>query len=47
MTIHIMDTARHGECAEMTIEFHPEIECGVVKTPDDTMTIDLQARTVS
>jgi hypothetical protein len=31
----------------MTIEFHPESDGGVVKTPNDTVTINLQARTVS
>ena len=31
----------------MTIEFHPESDGGVVKTPDDTVTINLLARTVS
>jgi Calcineurin-like phosphoesterase len=31
----------------MTIEFHPESDGGVVKTPDDTVTINLQTRTVS
>jgi hypothetical protein len=31
----------------MTIEFHPESDGGTVKTPDDTVTIDLLARTVS
>ena len=31
----------------MTIEFHPEGDGGGVKTPDETVTIDLQARTMS
>jgi hypothetical protein len=31
----------------MTIEFHPQSDGGTTKTPDDTVTIDLAARTVS
>jgi hypothetical protein len=31
----------------MTIEFHPESDGGVTKTPDDTVTIELQSRTLS
>jgi hypothetical protein len=31
----------------MTIEFHPESDGGTTKTPDDKVTIDLAARTVS
>jgi hypothetical protein len=31
----------------MTIEFHPESDGGTVKTPNDKVTIDLAARTVS
>ena len=31
----------------MTIEFHPEADGGVTKTPDDTVTIDLSTRVLS
>jgi hypothetical protein len=31
----------------MTIEFHPQSDGGVTKTPDDTVTIDLANRTIS
>jgi hypothetical protein len=31
----------------MTVEFHPESDGGVTKTPDDQVTIDLQTHTVS
>ncbi len=31
----------------MTIEFHPESDGGVTKTPDDTVTIHLQSRQLS
>jgi hypothetical protein len=30
-----------------TIEFHPESDGGTTKTPDDTVTINLAARTIS
>ena len=31
----------------LTIEFHPESDGGVTKTPDDTVTVNLQTRTIS
>jgi hypothetical protein len=31
----------------LTIEYHPESDGGVTKTPDDTVTVNLQTRTVS
>jgi hypothetical protein len=31
----------------LTIEFHPEADGGVTKTPDDTVTVELATRTVS
>jgi Calcineurin-like phosphoesterase/Iron/zinc purple acid phosphatase-like protein C len=31
----------------LTIEFHPESDGGVTKTPDDTVTVNLQSRTVT
>jgi hypothetical protein len=31
----------------LTIEFHPEADGGVTKTPDDTVTVDLATRTIS
>jgi hypothetical protein len=31
----------------MTIEFHPESDGGVTKTPDDDVTVTLATRTVS
>ena len=32
--------------ATMTIEFHPESDGGTVKTPDDSVTINLASRTI-
>jgi hypothetical protein len=31
----------------LTIEFHPESDGGVTKTPDDTVTVNLQTRTIT
>ena len=31
----------------LTIEFHPESDGGVTKTPDDTVTVNLQTRAIS
>ena len=31
----------------MTVEFHPQIDMGVVKTPDDMVKIDIATRTIS
>jgi hypothetical protein len=53
LTLESYDDTHYGymrvivNAQTMTIEFHPESDGGVVKTPDDTVTIDLQARTVS
>lgn len=53
LTLESYDDTHYGylrvkvNAQAMTIEFHPESDGGVVKTPDDTVTIDLQARTVS
>jgi hypothetical protein len=33
--------------ATLTIEFHPESDGGVTKTPDDTVTVNLQTRALS
>jgi hypothetical protein len=53
LTLESYDDTHYGylrvtvNAQTMTIEFHPESDGGVVKTPDDTVTINLQARTVS
>lgn len=53
LTLESYDDTHYGylrvtvNAQTMMIEFHPESDGGVVKTPDDTVTINLQARTVS
>jgi hypothetical protein len=53
LTLESYDDTHYGylrvtvNAKTMTTEFHPESDGGVVKTPDDVVTIDLQARTVS
>ena len=53
LTLESYDDTHYGylrvmvNAQTMTIEFHPESDGGVVKTPDDRVTIDLRTRTVS
>jgi Calcineurin-like phosphoesterase len=53
LTLESYDDTHYGylrvvvNAQTMTIEFHPESDGGTVKTPDDTVTINLQTRTVS
>lgn len=53
LTLESYDDTHYGylrvtvNATTMTIEFHPESDGGAVKTPDDTVTINLLARTVS
>ncbi|MGB8478418.1 MAG: metallophosphoesterase [Acidobacteriaceae bacterium] len=53
LTLESYDDTHYGylrvmvNAQTMTIEFHPESDGGVVKTPDDTVTINLRTRTVS
>ncbi|HTU50856.1 MAG TPA: metallophosphoesterase [Acidobacteriaceae bacterium] len=52
LTLESYDDTHYGylrvtvNAQTMTIEFHPESDGGGVKTPDDTVTINLQARIV-
>ncbi len=53
LTLESYDDSDYGylrivvNATTMTIEFHPESDGGTTKTPDDTVTINLAARTVS
>ena len=53
LTLESYDDAHYGymrivvNATTMTIEFHPEPDGGTMKTPDDHVTIDLAARTIS
>jgi Calcineurin-like phosphoesterase len=53
LTLESYDDTHYGylrvvvNAQTMTIEFHPESDGGTVKTPDDTVTINLQTRTIS
>ncbi|HUA99428.1 MAG TPA: metallophosphoesterase [Terracidiphilus sp.] len=53
LTLESYDDTDYGylrivvDATTMTIEFHPESDQGTTKTPDDTVTINLAARTAS
>jgi hypothetical protein len=53
LTLESYDATDYGylrivvDAAAMTIEFHPESDSGVTKTPDDDVTINLAAHTIS
>ncbi|HSY02955.1 MAG TPA: metallophosphoesterase [Acidobacteriaceae bacterium] len=53
LTLNSYDDTDYGylrvivNATTMTIEFHPEMDGGTTKTPDDVVTIDLQTYTVS
>jgi hypothetical protein len=53
LTLESYDDTDYGymrmvvNAATLTIEFHPESDGGVTKTPDDTVTVNLQTRALS
>jgi hypothetical protein len=53
LTLESYDDTDYGylrvvvDAEELTIEFHPEADGGVTKTPDDTVTVELATRTLS
>ena len=53
LTLESYDDTDYGylrvvaNASTLTIEFHPESDGGVTKTPDDTVTVNLQTRTIS
>ncbi len=53
LTLESYDDADYGylrvvvNALTLTIEFHPESDGGVTKTPDDTVTVNLQTRAIS
>ena len=53
LTLESYDDTDYGylrvvvNASTLTIEFHPESDGGVTKTPDDTVTVNLQTRAIS
>ncbi len=53
LTLNSVDDTHYGylrvvaNASTLTIEFHPQDDGGTTKTPDDTVTVNLAARTVS
>ena len=53
LTLESYDDTDYGymrvvvSAATLTIEFHPESDGGVTKTPDDTVTVNMQTRALT
>jgi hypothetical protein len=53
LTLNSYDDTDYGylrvivNATTMTIEFHPEMDGGATKTPDDVVTVDLKTYSVS